>query len=36
VNALAQLGYALALDDFGTGFGTFTYIKNLPAKYIKM
>ncbi len=36
VHALAQLGCALALDDFGTGFGTFTYIKNLPAKYIKI
>ena len=36
VYALARLGCALALDDFGTGFGTFTYIKNLPAKYIKI
>lgn len=36
VHALARLGCALALDDFGTGFGTFTYIKSLPAEYIKI
>ena len=33
---LTRLGCALALDDYGTGFGTFTYIKNLPAKYLKI
>jgi diguanylate cyclase (GGDEF)-like protein len=35
-HALTTLGYALALDDFGTGFGTFTYIKHLPARYLKI
>lgn len=33
---LLRLGCALALDDYGTGFGTFAYIKNLPAKYLKV
>lgn len=36
VSALTALGCALALDDFGTGFGSFTYLKYLPARYLKL
>ena len=36
VCALEQLGCELALDDFGTGFGSFTYLKHLPARYLKI
>jgi diguanylate cyclase (GGDEF)-like protein/PAS domain S-box-containing protein len=33
---LNQLGCELALDDFGTGFGSFTYLKHLDARYLKI
>ena len=33
---LGALGAKLALDDFGTGYGTFTYLKHLPAHFIKI
>jgi diguanylate cyclase (GGDEF)-like protein/PAS domain S-box-containing protein len=36
VQALAKLGLDLALDDFGTGFGSFTYLKLVPARYLKI
>jgi len=33
---IQQLGCALAIDDFGTGFGSLTYLKHLPVKYLKI
>lgn len=36
VAALTELGCELALDDFGTGFGSFTYLKHVPARYLKI
>ena len=33
---LSDLGVAVALDDFGTGFGSFTYLKQIPARYLKI
>jgi diguanylate cyclase (GGDEF)-like protein/PAS domain S-box-containing protein len=36
VSAVKQLGCDLALDDFGTGFGSFTYLKHLAARYLKI
>ena len=33
---LVARGFEVALDDFGTGFGTFTHVKRLPIKYLKI
>ncbi len=34
--ALAEIGCELAIDDFGTGFGSLTYLKHIPARYVKI
>ena len=36
VEKLRFSGFSIALDDFGKGFSTFSYLKSLPAKYIKI
>jgi PAS domain S-box-containing protein len=33
---VVDLGCGVALDDFGTGFGTFTHVKKLPIKFLKI
>lgn len=36
VEKLRRAGFTIALDDFGKGFSTFSYLKSLPAQYIKI
>ncbi len=33
---LTEFGCGLALDDFGTGFGSFTYLRRLPLRHLKI
>lgn len=34
--ALEQIGASIALDDFGTGFGSFTYLKHIRSRFVKI
>jgi len=33
---LCDLGSSFAVDDFGTGFASYTYVKSLPIRYLKI
>lgn len=36
MKACDQLGVHFSIDDFGTGYSSLTYLKRLPAKYLKI
>lgn len=36
LQALSKFGVAIALDDFGVGYSSFSYMKKLPLKYVKL
>lgn len=33
---LRRRGFSIAIDDFGTGFSSLTYLRQLPAQYLKL
>jgi diguanylate cyclase (GGDEF)-like protein/PAS domain S-box-containing protein len=36
MQSLCDLGSSFAVDDFGTGFASYTYVKSLPVRYLKI
>ena len=36
MKACGELGVTFSIDDFGTGYSSLTYLKRLPAKYLKI
>lgn len=36
MEACGKLGVTFSIDDFGTGYSSLTYLKRLPAKYLKI
>ncbi len=34
--SITEFGCGLSLDDFGTGFGSFTYLRTLPLRFLKI
>jgi EAL domain-containing protein (putative c-di-GMP-specific phosphodiesterase class I) len=36
LNQLVDIGISFAIDDFGTGYSSFSYLKHLPATYLKI
>ena len=36
MDELADLGFRFAIDDFGAGFASFSYLRHLPVKFVKI
>jgi EAL domain-containing protein (putative c-di-GMP-specific phosphodiesterase class I) len=36
INQLVDIGISFAIDDFGTGYSCFSYLRRLPATYLKI